>query len=353
MTRTLLSIVLPFALAIAASLRAAPPDFSPLDAQIQKWIDAKDYPGAGILIVDKTGRVLHERYWGGYTRETTVMMASASKWVEAATLMALVDDRKLALDLPISTYLPELTGPQGLNTLRQMFSHTSSLNWIEFPKADEDAGIDRFPELLATGHTDVKPGEVFHYGGTALATSERAVEVVAGLPWLTVFAQKIAKPCGMRHTVTGHNLWTFDGVVGASTFPMSNAADYSSFLLMLLNDGQFRGQRVLSAEAVREMQADQVRDAKVEQPEYPEKTLGQTQHGIYGLGEWRLILDAKGEAEVLASPSFAGFFPWIDKKLGIAGVFVARAEKMGREFDPFHASAVLVPLTREALPATP
>lgn len=321
----------------------AQPDFSKVDALIQTWVDTHQYPGAGIWIVDKDGRTLHERYWNGYTRETTVMIASASKWLEAATLMTLVDDKRMSLDAPISTYLPDLNGPQGANTLRQMFSHTSNLNHIHI---DDSQGVDRFPALLAAGHTDIKPGEEFFYGGTALATASRAIEVVTGLPWLTVFAHNIALPCRMKNTVTGQNLWTFSQIVGGDNFPRSNAADYMNFLQMLLHDGDFQGHRVLSTAAVHEMEADQLKHARVKQPEYPEVTLGQKHHGVYGLGEWRLVEAPNGEATMLSSPSFAGFFPWIDTRDGIAGVFVGRVTG---NLDAFHASAQLSRLVTEAL----
>jgi CubicO group peptidase (beta-lactamase class C family) len=274
------------------------------------------------------------------------MIASASKWLEAATVMALVDESKLDLDKPIATYLPELAGAAGTNTLRQIFSHTSTLNSIELPRDKSLADTDHFPALLAGGSTRVQPGAVFSYGGTALAVAARAIEVVTGKPWLTVFAEKIAKPCRMKATVTGHNLWTFSGIVGGDNFPCSNAADYMNFLQMLLNDGVFEGKRVLSAAAVREMQADQIGKAEVKRPEYIERALNQTHHGVYGLGEWRMLVDEAGEAVVLSSPSFAGFFPWIDKKRGIAGVFVGRASG---GIDAFHASAALVPLVGRAV----
>ena len=327
---------------------AAEVDFSKVDAQIQQWVDENDYPGAGFLIVGKDGKTLHEHYWNGYTRETTVMIASASKWLEAATLMTLVDQGKMDLDKPISTYLRELSNsPAGENTLRQMFAHTSSLNHIQI---DDHLGIDTFPAQLAAGHTDVKPGEIFSYGGTDLATGARAVEVVEGKPWLTVFGENIAKPCQMKKTVTGHNLWTYSGIVGGDLFPCSDATDYINFLEMILNDGVFAGHRVLSTNAVLEMEADQIRGSFVNQPDYPEQTLGQKQKALYGLGEWRLVLDNKGNAVILSSPSFAGFFPWIDKRHGIAGVFVGRANGWPK-MDPFRASAVILKLVGEALDA--
>jgi CubicO group peptidase (beta-lactamase class C family) len=323
------------------------PDFRAVDALIQKWVDAGYYPEAGIWIVSKDGKTLHERYWGGSRRDSPFMVASASKWLEAATMMTLVDEGMLNLDKPISTYLPEMKGVLGQNTLRQMFSHTSSLNSVTF---DQGGGAASYPSRIVTGHPTVAPGERFAYGGMDLAIGWNAVERVTGKPWLFTFARNIAKPLGMTGTVTGDDLYVYQHMVGADLFPRSTAADYMAFLLMMLHNGEYQGVRVLSPAAIQEMEIDEVRSAKVNRPEYPEMTLGQTHHGIYGLGEWRFYPDQEGNAEVLTSPSFAGFIPWIDKRLGIAAVFAGRATG---NFDAFHASAQLIRLTREAFHESP
>ena len=275
------------------------------------------------------------------------MVASASKWLEAATMMSLVDEKKLNLDQPISTWLPEMKGPLGENTLRQMFSHTSSLNSVTF---DQSGGAASYPARIISGKATVAPGECFSYGGMDLAIGWNAVERVTGRPWLFTFANRIAKPLGMKDTVTGDDLYVYEHMVGVDIFPRSTAADYMAFLLMMLNDGKYQGTQVLSENAIHEMDADQVGHAVIHRPEYPESTLGQTHHGVYGLGEWRFYPDEKGNAEVLTSPSFAGFIPWIDKRLGIAAVFAGRATG---GIDAFHASAQLMKLTREAFQKTP
>ena len=323
------------------------PDFAAVDTLIQKWVDAGYYPSAGIWIVSKEGKTLHERYWGGATRTSPFMVASASKWLEAATMMTLVDEGELNLDKPISNYLPEMKGPLGRNTLRQIFSHTSSLNSVVF---DKSAGAASYPSRIILGQPTVGPGELFAYGGVDLVIGWNAVERVTGSPWLFTFAKKVAGPLAMKDTVTGDDLYVYQHMVGGDIFPRSTAADYMNFLLMLLNEGVYQGHRVLSVAAIREMEADEVRGARVNRPEYPESTLAQTHHGVYGLGEWRFYPDDKGNAEVLTSPSFAGFIPWIDKRLGIAAVFAGRATG---GIDAFHASAQLMKLTREAFDDSP
>lgn len=54
--------------------------------------------------------------------------------------------------------------------------------------------------------------------------------------------------------------------------------------------------------------------------EYVERALGKHHTGIYGLGEWRELLDEQtGEAYQISSPGWAGAYPWINKREGVCG----------------------------------
>ena len=99
-------------------------DFSKVEAAIQKWVDDGNYPGAAIRIVRKD-QIIYEKCFNGYTPETTVYIASAGKWLAAATVAAVCDEGKLSWDDPVSKWLPEFKDVKGKATLRQLFAHTS------------------------------------------------------------------------------------------------------------------------------------------------------------------------------------------------------------------------------------
>src|SRR5262245_29659794 len=69
-------------------------DFSEVTAMVQGLVNSNGLDGASMMVI-KDGRVIYERYFGGYDANTTVPIASASKWLSAATLMTLVDEKKL------------------------------------------------------------------------------------------------------------------------------------------------------------------------------------------------------------------------------------------------------------------
>ena len=262
---------------------------------MQSWIDSGAYPGALLWVEDFDGNTLYEHSWNGVDRQTEVTIASATKWLEAATMMTLVDAGKLDLDAPIHRYPPQLTGLKGDNTLRQLYSHTGNLNPLDLPAGDAHHGINQLPDDLAGIPTDEKPGTRFWYGGTDLALGARIIELVENNPWLLTFAEKIAVPCKMSHTVTGPDLWTFDRLTGGDHFPRSSAQDFMNFLQMIAHDGVFQGRRVLSAAAITEMEADQVRGARVKAGEFPESIGCGRYNGVYGLGNggWRSMRRAR------------------------------------------------------------
>jgi CubicO group peptidase (beta-lactamase class C family) len=178
-------------------------------------------------------------------------------------------------------------------------------------------------------------------------------ELATGKDWETLFIENIARPLKMTDT----HFTPVDGGIGHN--PMlgggarSTLQDYGNFLAMIDDDGEFAGKRVLSAESIREMEANQVGEAVVQrEKELPEKVRGATHPGVYGLGEWREQLDSKGEAILISSPSWAGTYPWVDKTHHVFGVLLAHVDMEQASKDHFNAffeSPVAATLVRQIL----
>jgi CubicO group peptidase (beta-lactamase class C family) len=351
-------IILIFAITIMATSAGIPTayDFSSVTECIQNWVDKGYYPGAGLFVARDDG-VLYEKYFGSYGPETVVMVASSGKWLAAATIMSLVDEKKLSLDDHPSKCLPEFKNdPKDKATLRQMLSHTSG--YPEYQPAGNPT--DNYQTLTeSVAHIQplallYQPGEQFDYGGLAMQVAGRMAEIASGKDWETLFQERIARPCGMTNT----HFTPVDQGGGHSPMLGGGARttlrDYAKFLSMIAHDGKFSGKQVLSEPAIRELQSDQVRDAFVKQPEFVERVRGTNvnHNGIYGLGEWREQLDAKGNAVLISSPSWAGAYPWIDKTTGVYGFFIAHVdgEKMqSSKFSGFYSSPALATMVRAAI----
>ena len=67
-----------------------PQDFGRVVQRVSAWVARGFYPGAG-LILGSGEPLLLERYFGAFTAETEVFIASAGKWLAAAAIAAVVD----------------------------------------------------------------------------------------------------------------------------------------------------------------------------------------------------------------------------------------------------------------------
>lgn len=273
-------------------------DFTPLDSIISGWMEKGYYPGGAVCVM-KDDSVLFRKDYGGFTDSTQVYVASAGKWVAAAVVAAVVDTTTLDWDDPVEKWLPEFRGDvKGSIPLRRLLSHTSGIRpYLPEPRVDNYNHLDSAVAEILPLDTVFTPGTRFEYGGLAMQVAGRMAEVAAGKEFETLFQQLIAAPLGMRHshftpvnTDGGHAPMLGGGLC-------TTLADYMRFLKMISHEGVYEGKRILKTETVCEMQADQVGSARVMPGEYVERALGKHHTGIYGLGEWRELLDKQtGEA---------------------------------------------------------
>lgn len=311
-------------------------DFTPLDSIIQGWVDKGYYPGASICII-KDGEAVFEKDYGNYTPDTKVYVASAGKWVAAAVIGAVVDRTNLDWNDPVEKWLPEFKeDAKGKIILKQLLSHTSGVRpYLPAPRVDNYNRLDSAIVEILPLDTVFVPGSRFEYGGLAMQIAGRMAEVAMKEDFETLFQNLIAAPLGMRNS--HFTLVNTDGghapMLGGGLCTTLN--DYICFLDMIYHDGNFQGKTILSKETVKEMQADQVGDAKVSPGEYVERGLQQHHNGIYGLGEWRELVDEDGNAYQISSPGWAGAYPWINKKDGVYGFFIAHVKGSSNKADGF------------------
>ena len=328
-------------------------DFSPIENKIKSWVDSGYYPGASIIIA-KDNKVIYEKYFGNYKPETVAYIASAGKWLAAAAIAAVVDQGKLHWDDKVKKWLPEFTDIKGEATLRQLLSHTAGYPDYQ-PAGKHPDNYQTLKEAVAniiSLPADTLPGTKFRYGGLAMQVAGRMAELATGKDWETIFQSTIARPLHMRYThftpvdeTPGHN-----PMIGGGT--RAALHDYANFLSMILNNGVFEGKQILSAKAIAAMQADQIGSAMVNAGEYVQNARASNRSAIYGLGEWREEVNAAGEPVLISSPSWAGAYPWIDKKNKVYGFFLTRVnvEKANANgFSSFYGSPVLPLLVRDIL----
>jgi CubicO group peptidase (beta-lactamase class C family)/D-alanyl-D-alanine dipeptidase len=216
------------------------------------WIDGElkqaAIPGFAIALVDRGG-TRWSRCWGrevatsDWIGETGApgaeagprsqwRVGSVSKMFTDLAVMELVESGKLALDEPVTKWLPEFQpkNPFGTPiTLRQLMSHRAGL--VREPPVGNyfDASSPTLAETVASlnGTTLVfAPGTKMKYSNAGIAVVGRVVEVVTNAPFTEVVWQRVLVPMGLTESaftatpdVQSHRMaaqmWTYWG----TTFP--------------------------------------------------------------------------------------------------------------------------------------
>jgi CubicO group peptidase (beta-lactamase class C family) len=263
-------------------------------------------------------------------------IASMTKPITATAVMILVDEGKLALDDPVSKYIPEFKdvkladgkAPTRPPTIRDMLTHTSGLTGSQ-----ENVGtLEETGKALAARGLSFQPGEKWEYS-PGLSVCGRAVEVASGMPYEKFLDERIFKPLGMSDTTffpsedqqkrivklyrpdkdgkleeTTHWITKLspDRTANPSGGLFSTAQDLARFYQMLLNGGEYGGQRTVSAESIAELTKVQTDDLKT----------GFTDGNGWGLGVC-VIRQPQGVTALLSPGSFGhggafGTQGWLD-----------------------------------------
>ena len=272
---------------LAPIVRAAPPDFSGIDAAVAEAIAKHECPGA-VVLVGQRDAIVFEKAYGDralapttrpMTTDTIFDLASLSKSVATATsVMILVDRKQIDLDAPVARYLPEF-GNHGKEriTVEQLLRHRGGLVPDNSMK-DYAGGPREAIAAIMRSAPQTTPGTRFAYTDVGFIVLGELVERVSGKP-LDVFAHdEVFVPLNMSHTayapamawrdriapterrngawivgeVHDPRAFALGGVAGhAGVF--STAEDLSRWVRMLNRGGELDGKRILGAATVKQM----------------------------------------------------------------------------------------------------
>lgn len=181
-------------------------------------------------------------------------IASLGKYLAAATIMTLVDEGKINLDTPMSSYLPWLQGKNLYETytVRDVLAHHTCIV-ADSAEFDNRQGVDL--DVATRGVVNANPFQAgmaypIQYSSTSYKLAARVAEAVSGKKWEVLFNERIASKCEMTNT----HFERFSDNPDVGKGAQSSPNDYAHFMEMLRNDGDFYGTRVLSADSVREME---------------------------------------------------------------------------------------------------
>ncbi len=343
-------------LSVALSAYAQPSyDFSELDRILTTG--AAGVNGGLSLTLTQNGRVIYEKSFGGYEPNRIVAIASASKWLSGAGVMAAVDAGKVSLDDPIAKFVPSFTADKAAINLRQAFSHTSGFpgESVANPSAnpetqclnDRTTTLERCVDEIARLPLVAVPGAQFAYGSLSMQAAGRMVEVATGTTWARWMTDQILSPLGMQRSLVGQLNRDGNPLVAGSY--ASTGPDYSRFVQMILNGGVWDAKRILSADAVEAMRSDQTAGARIVSTPYSNFSLflPGIEQTRYGVGGWLTANPSSPNSEMSSQGAF-GFSPWIDYSRNLTGVLAVQdrlANVMRTYLEVRSAIARIVPLS--------
>lgn len=327
------ALVAALALALVATAASAGSDgqaahsFSPeglakVSDYVRNEIATGKIPGA-ILLLQQHGKPVYYQNFGvrdvatefSMSVDTIFRLYSMSKPITTVAAMMLVEEGKLALNDPVSKFIPAFAGMKvGVEkrdedgkktmdlvplkrpiTIEDLMRHTAGLPYGYFGggmvnKAYAEAGLfdkdlsnAEFAEKLATLPLAEQPGALWDYGHSTDVLG-RVIEVITGQSLLQFEKQRLLDPLGMTETafdVADRAKWPLvaepmptdrtlspinqisdprkvlkrqsggGGMVGT-------IGDYARFSQMLLNGGSYEGRRYLRPETVALMTRDHI-----------------------------------------------------------------------------------------------
>jgi methyl acetate hydrolase len=358
-----------------------------LDDLLAAGVKNGHVPGVVAALVDKDGLTYlgsaGERTIGTgdvMTTDTVGAIASMTKAITGAAVMQLVEQGHLDLDAPAETYCAELASPQVLEgfddagqpilrdarsqvTLRNLLTHTSGYaydftdqNLAQWYTATNTPGSQtrRLDSLKTPLMFD--PGTRWHYGigiDWAGLILERVTKTTLG----DYFAEHLLEPLGMVDTgftctpnmlerKAALHLRTPDSSFMSFQMPraensefesgggglFSTMSDYTRFMRMILNDGEFEGARVLGAKTVAQMATNNIGDIRVTELKSANPAFFSDGEFYPGVPKtWGLTFLINEEPLPNGCPAgaltWAGAFNsyfWIDRTTGIAGCYMSQ-----------------------------
>lgn len=231
--------------------------------------DALEETYTDSFMVLHEGKVVYEEYFNGMTKNTKHLLMSVSKSLTGSLAGSLVIDGRLNPDAKVIDYIPELKNSEGYAdaTVRQVLDMTTSIQFSEDyadPKAEVVAheestawrgrsesannGIYAFAQTVKHGKDD--HGKVFQYASINTDVLGWLIERVSGQRFSEFMSESIWSKLGAEHDADLSV--DYKGSAVANGGFVITTRDMARFGQMMLDNGKYNGQQIVSTEWVKD-----------------------------------------------------------------------------------------------------
>ncbi|HVJ66417.1 MAG TPA: exo-beta-N-acetylmuramidase NamZ domain-containing protein [Caulifigura sp.] len=361
------SIVLLFCLVASVVAEAAPPKLpnveprdvgmdakrlADIDKLVEEGIAKGNMPGA-VVIVGRHGGIVFRKAYGQkriepdkapMTVDTVFDMASITKPMATATsILKLIEDGKIGLDDPVAKYIPDFAANgKGVITIRDLLTHQSGLIADNPLKDYEGTPEESFKNISALSFNQPHRTK-FNYSDVNFITLGKLVEVVSGQNVNQFARSHFYEPLGMTETgylpdddlkkraaptsrsepadamktqiqgeVHDPRAQRLGGVAGHAGL-FSTAQDIAVYAQMMLNGGEYGGERILKPETVALMTTpNTLPDGR------GKRGLGWDMRTAYSINRGDRLSD-----RAFGHGGFTGTVLWIDPELDLFFIFLS------------------------------
>ncbi len=366
---------------VTRSIQLAPEELEAfLDPFLSRQMDELHVPGL-VLVVVKSGQIVFRRGYGFGNLEdrtsidpdkTLFRVASVSKLFTSTAVMQLVERGLVRPDDDVNTYLDLFQIPPTHDspvTLANLLTHTGGFDerYIGMAARRESEVLGLGTYLAARMPPRVlPPGDVISYSNHGMALAGYVVEAVSGLEFAQYAELNILRPLGMDDSTfrlqpnSAPNLavgyayrngeyrslpFDYSQISPAGSL-VATATDMACFMIAHLENGRCGDDRILEADTIREMHAQQW----THHPRLPGFAYGFYEHFENG----RRLLVHGGNLGGFAS----GLFLLSEEDLGIFVAYNAdrselREALIEQFFDRYYPAESASAATRPDLPHDP
>jgi CubicO group peptidase (beta-lactamase class C family) len=314
-------------------------------AYVERARAAADIPGMAVAVV-RDGKVVYAHGFGVRKRgeaalvtpDTMFEIGSTSKAFTVAALALLVEQKKIAWDDKVKTYLPWLEHDSPFvreeMTVRDLVANRYGISYLVDSQPIFAARSDRSAEDIVRRSAKL-PREAgfrdrYSYSNTMFIAAGLLIEKVSGVPFEQFLREQLLRQVGAGGAVfepaeaiatgdyaTPHAAdsgvakpiaWTRPNAALAATGGLiASSSQLANWLRFQLAYGKIDGKQLLSEAQVREMQAPRafLADPKREAPQFPQPETLQSDYWAYGLGWY--VNGYKGRKMVWHSGGSPGF----------------------------------------------
>jgi CubicO group peptidase (beta-lactamase class C family) len=265
------------------AIENAPPPFYFDTAEASELFQAIELTGAGTrgpvnldqflaanqttsFIVIHHDKILYEKYFNGYSRDSIVTSFSSAKSFGSLLVGMAIDDGSIeSVQDPIIRYLPELRG-RGLDelTIKHLLTMASGIRfthlelfglhvdmpWDDNPRTYYEPNMRELALSVRPGDEPI--GKYFRYNNYHPLLLGLILERSTGQSVSHYLQNKIWKPLGMEHPAS----WSLDsrgsGFEKMESGINARAIDFAKVGLLMLHNGDWHGTQLLSKDWVRE-----------------------------------------------------------------------------------------------------